>query len=183
VIAGFADKFERISNVLNNLLFANNEKGSAIVVALMVLMVLTIVGISSTNTTIVELQTVRNEGIYKQNLYLAEAAAQEAIQRLYNQAQTDPAELKNKTPVWLNDDTVDFANANNWDSDATGGDDNSLVAALDPDTVLTIVDRGISPGASLDISGATNTHDFAVYGLSNHNSGMVLIQIGYRYRF
>ena len=169
--------------MLNNFLIVNNEKGSAIVIALMILVVLTIIGISSTNTTIVELQTVRNEGIYKQNLYLAEAAAQEAIQRLCNQAQSDPFVLKKKTPVWLNGEAVDMANVNNWDSDGADGNDNSLKANINADTVLTIVDRGMSPGASLDISGTTNTHDFAVYGLSNHNNGMVFIQIGYRYRF
>ena len=169
--------------MLNKVLFFNNEKGSAIIIALMILLVLTIIGISSTNTTIVELQTVRNEGIYKQNLYLAEGSAQEAIQRLYNQAKSDPSELKNKTPVWLNGEAVDMANVNNWDSDGANGDDNSLVASIDPDTVFTIVDRGISSGGSLDISGTTSTHDFAVYGLSNHNNGRVFIQIGYRYRF
>ena len=77
-------------------LFIKNEEGSAIVVALMILMVVTIIGVSSSNTTTVELQIVRNDGIYKQNLYLAEAAAQEAIQRIWNTSRSDPILLKNQ---------------------------------------------------------------------------------------
>ena len=82
-------------------LFIKNEEGSAIVVALMILMVVTIIGVSSSNTTTVELQIVRNDGIYKQNLYLAEAAAQEAIQRIWNISRSDPILLERQAPVWL----------------------------------------------------------------------------------
>jgi len=50
-----------------------NEEGTVIVVALLILVLLTIIGISGTNTTVTELQIVGNDARYKQNFYNAEA--------------------------------------------------------------------------------------------------------------
>ena len=162
-------------------LFIKNEEGSAIVVALMILMVVTIIGVSSSNTTTVELQIVRNDGIYKQNLYLAEAAAQEAIQRIWNTSRSDPILLENQAPVWLN--TIDMKDIDNWDDDGADGDDTALTSSTDPDASLAVIDAGITDGGSLDISSETNAHDFAVFGLGKRNNGRVFIRIGYRERF
>ena len=166
-------------------LFIKNEEGSAIVVAVMILMVVTIIGVSSTNTTTVELQIVRNDGIYKQNLYLAEAAAQEGIQRIWNLSRTDPFLLERKAPVWLNDinGDIDLTNPGTWDNDGAGGDDTAEVSSTDPDAVLAVTDTGIAEGGSLDISSETNAHQFAVFGIGNRNNGRVFIEIGYRERF
>ncbi|MGD9287929.1 MAG: pilus assembly PilX N-terminal domain-containing protein [Desulfobacterales bacterium] len=167
--------------MFNNFLFLRNEEGSAIVASLMILVILTIIGISATNTTSVELQIVRNDGIYKQNLYLAEAAAQEAIQRIWNISRSDPILLEEKSPVWLN--TIDMSNLDNWDHDGADGDDTAQISTTDPDAILAVVDAGIAAGGSLDISAESNAHDFAVYGLGNRSNGRVFIQIGYRERF
>jgi hypothetical protein len=177
----FAKVIERTKSMFKNLLFLKNEEGSAIVVALMILMVLTIIGVSSSKTTTVELQIVRNDGIYKQNLYLAEAAAQEAIQRIWNTSRSDPILLEEKAPVWLN--TIDMADIDNWDDDGAGGNDTALISSVDPDASLAVVDTGIAAGGSLDISAETNVHEFAVFGLGNRNNGRVFIEIGYRERF
>ena len=174
-------EIERTKSMLKKFLFIKNEEGSAIVVALMILMVVTIIGVSSSNTTTVELQIVRNDGIYKQNLYLAEAAAQEAIQRIWNISRSDPILLEDKVPVWLN--TIDMKNIDNWDDDGADGNDTALISSTDPDASLAVVDAGIAAGGSLDISSETNAHDFAVFGLGNRNNGRVFIQIGYRERF
>lgn len=165
--------------MFKNFLFLKNEEGSAIVVALMILVVITIIGISSSNTTTVELQIVRNDGIYKQNLYLAEAAAQEAVQRIWNISRTDPFVLEKRSPVWLNDDAaIDMTNIANWVNDTT-----ALVSSLDADASLAVEDVGIASGGSLDISSGTSAHDFTVYGLGTQNNGRAFIQIGYRERF
>jgi Tfp pilus assembly protein PilX len=166
-----------------NILILKNEEGSAIIIALMILMIVTIIGLSSSNTTTTELQIVRNDGIYKQNLYLAEGAAQEAIQRIWNLSRSDPLQLEEKAPVWLNDDTVNLTDTGIWDSDGADGDDTSQVSALNADSSFSAVDVGISSGGSLDVASESNVHDFAVYGLSEHNGGRVFIQIGYRERF
>jgi type IV pilus assembly protein PilX len=167
--------------MFKNFLLQKNEDGSALVVALMILMVVTIIGISSSNTTTVELQIVRNDGIYKQNLYLAEAAAQEAIQMIWNTSRSDPILLEKKAPVWLN--TIDMADMDNWDDDGVGGNDTALVSSTDPDASLAVIDVGIADGGSLDISSESNAHDFAVFGLGNRSNGRVFIEIGYRERF
>lgn len=170
--------------MFKNFLFLKNEEGSAIVVALMILMIITIIGISSSNTTTVELQIVRNDGIYKQNLYLAEAAAQEAVQLIWNISRTDPFLLERRSPVWLNDDAViDMTDIGTWDDDGADNDDTALVSSLDADASLAVEDVGIASGGSLDISSGTNAHDFTVYGLGTHNNGRAFIQIGYRERY
>jgi len=170
--------------MLKNFIFLKNEEGSAIVVALMILMVVTITGISSSKTTTVELQIVRNDGIYKQNLYLAEAAAQEAVQRIWNISRTDPLLLEGRSPVWLNDPAAnDMTNTANWDDDGADNNDTALVSSLDVDASLAVGDVGIASDGSLDISSGSNAHDFAVFGLSTRNNGRVFIQIGYRERF
>jgi len=164
-------------------LFIKNEEGSAIVVAVMILMVVTIIGVSSTNTTTVELQIVRNDGIYKQNLYLAEAAAQEGIQRIWNLSRTDPFRLEIQAPAWLNNiDDIDLTDPGDWDNDGAGGDDTAEVSSTDPDAILAVTDR-IAEGGSLDISSETNAHQFAVFGIGSRNNGRVFIEIGYRERF
>jgi Tfp pilus assembly protein PilX len=167
--------------MFQNILSIENEKGSAIVVGLMILMVVTIIGVSATNTTTVEQQIVRNDGIYKQNLYLAEAAAQEGIQRIWNMSRSDPFQLERKAPAWLND--ADMSDISNWDDDGADGDDTALVSSTDTDASLAVTAAGIAEGGSLDISNETNAYDFAVFGLGNRNNGRVFIQIGYRERF
>ena len=179
-----AKVIERTTSMFQKALFIKNEEGSAIVVAVMILMVVTIIGVSSTNTTTVELQIVRNDGIYKQNLYLAEAAAQEGIQRIWNLSRTDPFQLERQAPVWLNNiDEIDLTNPGTWDSDGAGGDDTAEVSSTDPDAVLAVTDTGIAEGGSLDISSETNAHQFAVFGIGSRNNGRVFIEIGYRERF
>lgn len=180
----FADEIERIPSMLKKILFYNNEEGSAIVIALMILMVVTIIGVTSSTRTTMELNIVRNEGIYKQNLYLAEAAAQEAIQLIWNISRTDPLLLEKRSPEWLNDPAaIDMTNTANWDDDGADNDDTALESSLDADASLAVGDVGIPLTASLDISSGTNAHDFAVYGLGTQNNGRVFIQIGYRERF
>jgi len=126
---------------------------------------------------------VQNEGVYKQNLYLAEGAAQESIQRIWNLSRSDPSQLKNRSPVWLNDDSLDMMDLGNWDSDGADDDDTSQVSALNEDTSSSVVANGVAAGGSLDITAESNIYDFTIFGLSNRNQGRVLIEIGYRERF
>jgi len=56
-----------------------NEKGSVIIFALMILVLLTLIGISATKTTNVELQIAGNETAYKKALYNADAGISYAL--------------------------------------------------------------------------------------------------------
>lgn len=57
-----------------------DSNGSIIVVALLVLLLMSIVGLSATSTSVSESFIIRNAGIYRQNLNLVEAAAFEVTQ-------------------------------------------------------------------------------------------------------
>ena len=63
-----------------------NEKGSIIVVALMILSVLTILGMSATSNSIYESQIVRNEHLYYSDFYIADSGWKEAAMWLENAA-------------------------------------------------------------------------------------------------
>ena len=170
--------------MINHLFILKNEEGSAIVVALLTLMVVTIIGVSSSNKTASELQVVRNDGIYKRNLYLAEGAAHEAIQRIWNLSREDPETLQDKGPDFLNapSEATPIVDINNWDNDGEDDDDTAELSSLNPDTRIAAVDDGIVDDGSLEMT-ATNVHEFRVFGLSEASNGRVFIQIGYRERF
>ena len=60
----------------------NNQNGSAVVIALLSLMILTVIGIAATKNTSVELQLASNEAGYKTALYNAEAGIYTALATL-----------------------------------------------------------------------------------------------------
>jgi len=161
-----------------------NEEGSILVIALLMIALLMLLGMSSTTTSVIEGQIAANEQSYKENFFKAEAAALEAAQRLENE--NDSQTLTDQTPVWLHNNDV-MTNTSNWDHDDQDGDDNAEAAStsIDPNsnTYYSIVDRGVAPGSSLSMSGGTNLYEHAVYGSSQTGSAQQLIEIGYRKRY
>ncbi len=73
-----------------------NEEGSVIFAALMILVLLTIIGIASTNISNTEVRIAGHEVVYQQNFYRAEGASVEAVELL--EAILDP---KATPPSWL----------------------------------------------------------------------------------
>jgi Tfp pilus assembly protein PilX len=64
--------------------FVNNQRGSVLIVALLMLVVLTLLGISSTTTSTVELQISGNDKLYKRSFFAADggtAAGSELIEQ------------------------------------------------------------------------------------------------------
>ena len=167
----------------NKMQILNNENGSAIVVALILLAVVTIIGVSSSTTSTIELKIVRNEKLHQLHFYQAEAGAYEAAQRISEEI--DPEEL---IPVlttyeWLNEDIVDvdFFDSSIWVDDGTLND-NSDQSLFNQDTFYASIGKGVRPGSSLDL-GSTRLYEFAAFGLSQSNSGKFLVEIGYLKRF
>ena len=164
----------------------SNEDGSVLVLALLMLAFLSLLGVSSTTTSTIEIQIAGNDRNFKQNFYKAEAGAMEAAQRLENE--TDTTVQINRTWLYLTlfDPAVDMTQSSNWDYDDVGGDDNAETAdaLIDPDrtTYFSIVDVGISGGSSLSL-GSTSLHEYAVYGLYKSTDGESLVEVGYRKRF
>ena len=64
------------------LLIIRNEEGSLIVGAIMVLLLLTIIGISASNTSITEVQMSTNSLLYERTFYTAESGLEHIIELL-----------------------------------------------------------------------------------------------------
>jgi Tfp pilus assembly protein PilX len=164
----------------------SNQQGSVMVIALMILVVVTIVGIASMNDSRTEQQLVRNEAIYKQDFYLAESAAIEGAQRLNNL--NDRWVLQNQAQPWLNqneDNTgVNLTDPGNWDTG--GATPNAAVAGVDVagDGTYTVVDERTADDGSLNPN-SPQVHEFRVLGqyFPAGRNNPILIEIGYRKQF
>lgn len=155
-----------------------NEHGAAVIVlAVLILILVSIIGISSSNTASLEVQIAAADRTYHQNFCKAEGAAMEAVQKLEN---ADGAVLKNRSDVWLNRQTYlqEMYTPTNWNSD------NSADAVFsDSTTSFSAVDTGLSTGGSIVVSNDSHLHSFKVLGLVDSSQQKVLIEMGYRKRF
>jgi hypothetical protein len=98
-----------------------SEDGSVLVIALIIMVLLTLVGLSTNRTSSIEIQIAGNEMIFKRNLFTAEAAAMEGMQRL---EEVDSL-IENPTAFLIPEDTVvdnDIRVADNWGEGASPGD-------------------------------------------------------------
>ena len=80
---------------MNSLETIKDEKGGVLVVALLILVLLTLIGMAATDTTNIELQVSGNEKVYKQAFYAADAGVAYAVAKgstlvLDNNAAADP---------------------------------------------------------------------------------------------
>jgi hypothetical protein len=162
-----------------------NQEGSAIIFALLILVVTTILGVSATRMSVVDSQIVRNEAIYKQNMYEAESAAIEIGQQLYNDR--NKWDLSRHNYDWLNEVTdVDLIDPNAWDVDPSGGRNAvPFDATFSGNLEVGVVDRGPSGDTDLGIgAGGTREHRYSLFGIKNRNdNGQIMIEIGYKKRF
>ncbi len=152
--------------------------------AMLILAVLTILGISSTNTSTIELQIVRNERIYQENFYMAESAALEGLELLESATESQLDDKTYASFVWLKKiipDTVDpdvdiMRDINNWNTT------NAAVSAVSPDAQYAIVEENVALKSSLDMTATSQLYDYIARGQSASDNGRVLIEMGYRKR-
>ena len=160
----------------------SNENGSAIVIAMLVLSVLTILGISSMHTSTIELQIVHNEKIYQQNFYQAESAAMEGAQKLEDVGGSDAALAQNWCKKSSDGDFLDDDNPNDTDNPelwVSADPDNNL----DLDATLSVVLRGRDRTSSLNMAPDSRTkYMYTIRGYGKANNGKVRIEIGYKIR-
>ena len=166
---------------MNEKAWLNNEEGSVLILALIMLVLLTLIGISATTTSMIETRIAGNERVYKRNLYSAEAAAMQCAQ---NMEQTD---LQNPRPTWLGlintvNEPDDIRLTSFWETSV----DPVPQAAVIPDTLFVATSQGLTggtQGTSLDMT-KSNVHTYSVYGRCKpSNSGPAIIEIGYRKAF
>jgi hypothetical protein len=166
-------------NTMKGKYVLGNEDGSVLVIALVMLALLTIMGVSATTTSNIEMQVAKNIEFYTENLYMAEAAAMEAAQELENRnLQTNrPNYLQ---PTWPNanalvDKAGSIPNEGYWNANANSSDDPNL----DDFAQKLASSEGIVGGSSLDM-GKSSVYGYTVYGRSESNNSVVIIELGYR---
>ncbi len=189
------------------------ERGSALIICVLVLLLLTLVGVYALNLTDIELQITGNERLYKQNFYMAEGTAVEAAQVLQD---TDPLDLEN----FVLDDPVNPANQlkilrlqDDIDNDGTpditadangnGEIERGEIFALTrfiARSAMTFITHpgsipggtvfyqalytGAEPGSSLVMGGGASTvHSYSIFGRSNTGNGRAVVEIGFKRSF
>lgn len=156
-----------------------SEKGYiALFAALVLLVLLSIIGISASRIASTEITMVRNELIYQRNFFLAEGAAMEAADRLAN-----TADLKDHMPVWMETahGALDYANLRTYFSHATDPFATVIPQASELDLNRTLYVGGVdgtAPGEGLDPD-RPKIHAISVYGRCEWD-GVSIIKIGYR---
>ena len=163
---------------MNDISKLKNEEGSVLIVALIVLVLLTLLGIFATRTTEVEIQIAGNDMRYKRNVYSAEAVAMEAAQNIKDTGDLDTAIL-----TWLHP-LGGVVRANVLDDAFWAA--NSLQSTADSDTRYMAVVQGIAEQTSLDMT-KSRIHMYAIYGrrhnTANPNEGRSIVNIGYKKAF
>lgn len=165
---------------------SRNEDGFVLVSTMIVMVMLSMVGLASTTSTVMELQISANDRDYKENFYRAEGAAVESAQRLANETDTDELRPSLTDKVWLQS-AVDYTIANNWDVGG-GIPVNFQTAALDDaesDVRIAANSLGVARGrkaSSIEMT-KPSVKAFELYGWSEERGGRVIIEVGYKKRF
>jgi hypothetical protein len=161
----------------------NNEEGSVIILTLIVLALLTVIGISSTTTSTIELQITRNERLFNQNFYLTEAAIMEAIQRVKNE--TNQSVLNGLSENWLHNTKNIMDDPGNWVR--SGASTNSELSSYDTgnnELYYSVVNLGRMAGSSLDPTKGQSIREYTIFALYDSDSvtrsGQILIEVGFK---
>ena len=156
-----------------------NENGYlAIIGALVILTLISVISISASRVANTEIFLARNEVVYQRNFYLAEGAALEAADHL-----TQYGNLRENTQAWMEMVTGDLDTDNvkyYWDNTVVSGD--TVIpepSEVDPSHTLFIIGHeGTAKGFSLDMDKPT-VHAIAIYGRCEWD-GVSIIKMGYQ---
>ena len=152
-----------------------NEQGYFLILAtIMLLALLTIISIAATHTANTEVQIAGNDTLYQRNVYLAEGAALEAIDRLQNDPNPRGLPFVEAGIQTIDDDNF----TDNWEANSQ-----AVTPTMDAggQTRFRVGYEGTPTGYSLGI-GRSRVHGFAVYGRTERQ-GITTIKIGYRRAF
>lgn len=150
-----------------------NEDGYFLIISTMMLLALiTIISVAASNTARTEVQVAGNNLVYQRNLYLAEGAAMEAVDRLQNDSNPRGLDFVVSELKAINDDNY----TDHWDLEARSTSFDST-----DKTRFVAGYQGTPAGYSLGI-GMPRVHEFAVYGRTE-KQGVTIVKIGYRRAF
>jgi hypothetical protein len=153
----------------------NKEGGFVLIVAMLILFLLTIIGISATSTTSIELQVAVNDSRQKRNYYRAEAANLEALQQIGS-----PTLNINAPPSWLkpyNENSLKNIRDNKdsiWKDAQPGSIKDTGYIIIGP----------VDAGGSVDYANPQKMTDFYVFGRyfkeNEPERGLAMVETGYR---
>ena len=161
-----------------------DSSGAALIITILVMAALTILGIMSINTSVVELYISRSEREIRESFYLAEGVTMEGIQRLIA---LPPKDLDEQYIPWhhaksrLASEGIDFRNPEDWDINGDEND-NAVPGALSGDSFLAAAEWAVATGGSL-IQTDTRLYQNRVYGLCRRYDADTIIEIGYYLRY
>lgn len=173
----------------------NNENGTAIVAALLILMLLTFVALTATDTTVNEKAMVRNEAVFEHNFAQAESAALEGLQKLASKSNNQIEDLLPKRMSATSDnkdllldsesdemgDIVKTVDINN--DGVINKTDALEVSELNGHAFRTALMLPIAVGDSMSVTSAqSRLYRYNTFGLSDDLGGKALIRIGYKRR-
>lgn len=160
-----------------------SEEGSAVLIALMVLMLITIIGITALDISDTELIVSHNSRCYKQNLYRAEGMVMEAAQIVNATAAANLTPSAAGAPSWLVDGTVDtpdfLPESGDWES-STYAQETALSIDNPEKANFTVVYEGLSTGSSLSMDSTIKIWQYSIYGKSNVCNGELGVVAGFR---
>lgn len=158
-----------------------NEDGYVLVISLILLGLLSLLGIASTDTATLEVQIAANSRTYTRNFYKAETAVREALARVIN---------RDNIQAWRTPNTIDMTNIDNWENPNANPVNSEII---DDDGITRYAVIGpVNVSESGAVTGTNQTEDMAqsitqvyyLYGYYNKDSepdrGRVLIEMGYR---
>jgi Tfp pilus assembly protein PilX len=185
---------------------SSDERGSVLIIALIMIVLLTIIGISASKTSEIEIMIAGNERVAKENFYIAEGSVRRAVMALEND------DLKNSPPGWLyqeidpsdkskvefediatkalllpaSDQTKHSSSYGLRDVEALIVEDENWtdvysqqLAGMTGNARCIALKKGLAAKTSAKATGPL-PYDFAVYGKSDYRNGLGLVAVGYR---
>lgn len=122
-----------------------NQNGSIMMITLMILAIITMIGLMSSDMAVTENIIIRNQAIYKQNVNMVDAALMEGLQMVMQWAHSDSAIKITNPPtlVWVNDkDSTFAATTTGWYAVNSSAAILNAANSIAITTPQTLIDRG-----------------------------------------
>ena len=148
-----------------------SQDGSVMILALALLMLLTLIGISATRTSMIEIQISGAKKTYTEHLFLAEGAAMQCAQDMADGSNPSTEPYFNDERTKSEDQIQDLIRNLTFTNSDTSSSGTSEYATLYQGVVGSIK------------MGQPNLHAYVVYGWHDTPQGRVIVELGYRMAF
>lgn len=146
-----------------------DESGSVLLITVIMLMLITILGISGINTATTDIQITKNYNIHKQNLALADAAVNRAVSRIsYGQS--------TETDTWVNDISDLYAAGDKYFKLGNGWDqvNTPVLNQINVAEVIADWEAGIAAINPTTLPGSATT-EYVIYINKNSTDGNAVV--------